>query len=79
METNKTDEQASCLKELVIDNAGAKWINLHHMNQPWADVSKWTETLLIKDGLVTNDMPLVTGQLFIVGPMLAAEQHCDLQ
>ena len=78
-EKQVTDEQAICIKKLVLENAGSKWVNLHFINQPWTDVSKWTETLPIKDGLVTNTMLIATGQLFILGAMEAAKQYCDLQ
>jgi hypothetical protein len=74
-----SDDVASCLNNMILDNAGSKWQNLHFLNQPWADVAEWTETLPIKDGMVTNDILIAQGQINILGAMEAAKSYCDIQ
>mgnify|MGYP000164349153 FL=1 len=74
-----SDKQASCLNEMILDNAGAKWQNLHFLNQPWANVAQWIEILPMKDGMVTNNILLAQGQINILGAMEAAKEYCEMQ
>ena len=74
-----SDEQETCLKQMIEDNAGpSKWRNLSFLNGPWEDVSQWVATLPMKDGVVTNDLPIIGGQMYIVGAIKAAEKYCDM-
>ena len=78
MQKEVSNEQEECLLEMVLDNAGAKWQNLNFLNQPWENVSQWVETLPMKDGVVTNEILVAQGQIFILGAMEAAKKYCEM-
>ena len=74
-----SDKQASCLNEMILDNAGAKWQKLNFLNRPWADVATWVETLPIKDGIVMNSTLVAQTQIYILGAITAAKDYCEMQ
>ena len=79
MQKKISDEQETCIKEMIEDNAGpSKWQKLNFLNQPWENVSQWVETLPMKDGVVTNELLVVQGQIYILGALEAAKKYCDM-
>ena len=74
-----SDKQASCLNEMILDNVGVKWKNLNFINRPWENVAQWVETLPMKDGMVMNKNLVAAGQIYILGPITAAKDYCDMQ
>ena len=77
--TEVSDNQASCLNEMILDNAGAKWQKLNFLNRPWADVATWVETLPIKDGIVMDSTLVAQTQIYILGAITAAKDYCEMQ